>query len=418
MSRIDVKDLKNEQLPANRFPVDPRSDFRLHMAAAARRGMLEHAKTDTTVEICGVLVGNWHSDENGPFLAITDYIRCDNASSKFAEVTFTHESWAQINKEMDSRFADARIVGWYHSHPDFGIFLSYRDCFIHEHFFAGPGQVAYVIDPVRDHEGVFVWRNGKPTPLPYYWAGDNIRTIEANERNSAADDAKTGPTAANAAQSGADLALSRNSGFNLLVTVAGVLLVFLLGYIYGGWRSRWERQMIIDGAVAYFANAKILRPGLEDHLMQVRERVHLLSNAIDKLAQSPVDSSKEQPDLTKRLKEIKDNLILCETKLGEIERTYGYSDEERKALALLIERQEAELRRMAEAAANGKATEEAQKAQPGTAKADTSPPKSAPPVAGPKNEKAGQPDNASKSEEQRARDGTKAIPQAPAPATK
>ena len=52
-------------------------------------------------------------DENGPYAVVTDYIRCDNASSKFAEVTFTHESWAQINKEMDSRFAeraDRRLV--------------------------------------------------------------------------------------------------------------------------------------------------------------------------------------------------------------------------------------------------------------------------------------------------------------------
>ena len=68
-----------------------------------------------TVEICGVLVGNWGSDENGPYAAVTDYIRCENAASKFAEVTFTHESWAQINKEMDlevCRQADRRLVSF------------------------------------------------------------------------------------------------------------------------------------------------------------------------------------------------------------------------------------------------------------------------------------------------------------------
>jgi proteasome lid subunit RPN8/RPN11 len=418
MSRIDVKDLKNEQLPPSRFPVEPHSDFRLHMAPEARRGMLEHAKADTSVEICGVLVGNWHSDENGPFLAITNYIRCDNASSKFAEVTFTHESWAQINKEMDSRFADARIVGWYHSHPDFGIFLSDRDCFIHEHFFSGPGQVAYVIDPVRDHEGIFAWRNGKPTPLTHYWVGDSIRTVDANERNAPAESAKSASAAGGSAQSGSDFAGSRNSGFNLLTTMAGVLLIFLLGFLYGGWRSRWEKQMIIDGAVAYFANAKILRPGLEDHLAQVSERIRLLANAVDKLTQSAGEGSKAQPGVVKRLKEVKDNLVLCDTKLSEIQRTYGYSDEERKALALLIERQEAELRRMAEAAAEGKAVEQSKTTQPDATKPGTPPPKSGQPIAGPKNEKAGPPDNSAKSQEQRARDGTKPIPPVSAPATK
>src|SRR5690606_7016679 len=122
-----------------------------------------------TVEICGILVGEWRQDEDGPFATVENYIRCDNATSKFAEVTFTHESWAKINEEMDSRFDGKRIVGWYHSHPDFGIFLSGRDCFIHEHFFGSPGQVAFVVDPVRELEGVFAWRNGKPTPMRHYW---------------------------------------------------------------------------------------------------------------------------------------------------------------------------------------------------------------------------------------------------------
>ena len=62
---------------------------------------------------------------------------------------------------MDSRFAHLTIVGWYHTHPDFGVFLSDRDRFIHEHFFAHPGQIAHVIDPIRKTEGVFVWREGK-----------------------------------------------------------------------------------------------------------------------------------------------------------------------------------------------------------------------------------------------------------------
>src|SRR5881392_1571619 len=124
MVQLDVKDLTNEKLPTSRFPVDPRASFRLYIAPQVRLGIQQHAKADASIEICGVLVGNWYVDENGPYVAITDYIRCDNASSKFAEVTFTHESWAQINKEMDSRFANSRIVGWYHSHPDFGIFLS------------------------------------------------------------------------------------------------------------------------------------------------------------------------------------------------------------------------------------------------------------------------------------------------------
>ena len=122
----------------------------------------KHAGEDTSVEICGVLVGSWHRDEVGPFVKIVESIRGEGAETRFAEVTFTHQTWAKINAEMDTKFADLTIVGWYHTHPDFGIFLSDRDRFIQEHFFSGPGQIAHVIDPIRRIEGVFVWRDGKP----------------------------------------------------------------------------------------------------------------------------------------------------------------------------------------------------------------------------------------------------------------
>jgi hypothetical protein len=151
-------------------------------------------------------------------------------------------------------------------------------------------------------------------------------------------------------------AYAQSSLGSIGVTAMGVLLVFLLGYFYGGWRSQWERQMIVDGVVAYFANAKILRPGLEDNLAQVRERLKLLSDELVKLPPPSATLSKEQiEDSAKRLKTISDNLALCDAKLTDIEKVYGYSDEERKALALFIQHQEAELRRMSEAAAKPKA---------------------------------------------------------------
>ncbi len=67
-------------------------------------------------------------------------------------------------------------MGWYHTHPDFGIFLSDRDRFIHEHFFSGPGQVAHVIDPIRQIRGSSSGRTAKPTLTPHFWVGDEVLT--------------------------------------------------------------------------------------------------------------------------------------------------------------------------------------------------------------------------------------------------
>ena len=45
-----------ERLPAGKFPAESRADFRLHIAPEVCRGIEQHAKTDVSIEICGVLV--------------------------------------------------------------------------------------------------------------------------------------------------------------------------------------------------------------------------------------------------------------------------------------------------------------------------------------------------------------------------
>ena len=43
-----------------------------------------------------------------------------------------------------------RIVGWWHSHPNFGCFLSSIDLLTQKSFFYKSYQVALVVDPVRN----------------------------------------------------------------------------------------------------------------------------------------------------------------------------------------------------------------------------------------------------------------------------
>lgn len=320
MSGIDVRDLVNEKLPAGKFPVDPRADFRLFIAPEVRRGIEEHAKADVTVEICGVLVGNWGVDENGPYAAVNDYIRCANAASKFAEVTFTHESWAQINKEMDSKFADSRIIGWYHSHPDFGIFLSERDAFIQEHFFSGPGQVAYVIDPVRDLEGVFAWRNGKPKPMPHFWIGNTVRTVEASERGGNSGMAVHGQaTVPNTAQH-AEPKTWDNSLLGIATIVLGALTLFLFGYLYGGWKAHTAEEFARQDAVARFADIEIIRLTHAAELESARKRLTTLSDSLSKLP-GPNDklTKKELEEAGVRRKAMEQQLKLGQDNLRRVE---------------------------------------------------------------------------------------------------
>ena len=347
MSTIDVRDLAREELAPARFPVDYRAPFRLFLAPEVHRGIQSHAKEDAAVEICGVLVGVWGRDDLGPFAEATDYIRCDSASSKFAEVTFTHESWAQINEQMDSKFVDKRIIGWYHSHPDFGIFLSDRDCFIHEHFFSGPGQVAYVVDPVRDLEGVFSWQSGKPTPMSHYWIGPQIRTVEASQRNPAREGAArmAGASTVRAADLAEGTAPSRDdrSSFGTTTNLLAWLALFLLGYMLAGARTRWEQERLVEGTVAHYGLTKMMAVGLDQELAKVRKNLQSSSAELKKLPAPTVKLNEEEAAAAqKQQRLIADSLVLTEKMLEQVQARYSLTPEERAALSQVLMQKQAE----------------------------------------------------------------------------
>jgi proteasome lid subunit RPN8/RPN11 len=117
------------------------------------RQIRQHARSCSKTEVCGVLIGS--EDRNN--LAIEACIAGTNAAQAGTHVTFTQDTWEHIYKTKDARYPEHRIVGWYHSHPGFGVFLSDHDTFIHKNFFSSPLQVAWVYDPLSDEEGCFGW---------------------------------------------------------------------------------------------------------------------------------------------------------------------------------------------------------------------------------------------------------------------
>ncbi|HKV64151.1 MAG TPA: Mov34/MPN/PAD-1 family protein [Candidatus Acidoferrum sp.] len=117
------------------------------------RQIRQHARSCSKAEVCGVLIGS--DDKNS--VVIEACIAGANAAQAGTHVTFTQDTWAHIYQTKDAKYPDYRIVGWYHSHPGFGVFLSDHDTFIHKNFFSSPLQVAWVYDPHSDEEGCFGW---------------------------------------------------------------------------------------------------------------------------------------------------------------------------------------------------------------------------------------------------------------------
>jgi proteasome lid subunit RPN8/RPN11 len=131
------------------------------MEAEVARKIRQHARTSMKAEVCGVLIGGVDQERT----LIEACIPGVNAAQGGAHVTFTQDTWEHIYKIKDQQFPDGKIVGWYHSHPGFGVFLSEHDLFIQENFFSSPHQVAWVYDPHTDEEGCFGWVGGKTEKL-------------------------------------------------------------------------------------------------------------------------------------------------------------------------------------------------------------------------------------------------------------
>ncbi len=169
-AELDAARIDASELLARDAPVEAGSRENRFQAVFRRMALEEihqHGREDTDLEICGVLVGNVYRDGSGPWLYVESVIRGDAAEGQATQVTFKAATWEHIQHEMETKHADKRIVGWYHTHPGFGIFLSGMDLFIQDNFFNFPWQVAFVYDPIGGDEGSFAWRGGKSEREPF-----------------------------------------------------------------------------------------------------------------------------------------------------------------------------------------------------------------------------------------------------------
>jgi proteasome lid subunit RPN8/RPN11 len=229
----DVGGVVAEEFPARSLP-PVQGQRRPGFQVVARRSVLNdvyrHGHASPHVEVCGVLVGNVYRDEAGAFLYVEASIRGEHAGSQGAQVTFTPATWTHVQAEMDRCHAGQRVLGWYHTHPGFGIFLSGMDLFIQENFFSLPWQVAFVYDPVGGDEGLFVWRSGAPVREPFLVEEDAV-----SEKLATAP--RLGGAPLTAEVDGRLQVLDRQQKWLLGGVAALALLVLIWPLVLGGFRA-------------------------------------------------------------------------------------------------------------------------------------------------------------------------------------
>jgi proteasome lid subunit RPN8/RPN11 len=127
----------------------------------ALRATQAHAMSSPDREVAGVLLGPPPEKQpDGRYVVhVIDSIIAKHTVMHGASVTYTPESWRYMNDKLAERYPDETVVmvGWYHTHPGFGIFLSGMDQFIHQNFFTQIWHIALVLDPLAKKSGLFCW---------------------------------------------------------------------------------------------------------------------------------------------------------------------------------------------------------------------------------------------------------------------
>jgi proteasome lid subunit RPN8/RPN11 len=212
------------------------------MEAEVARKIRQHARTSMKAEVCGVLIGNTEHER----MTVEACIAGINAAQGGAHVTFTQDTWEHIYKIKDKEYPDDKIVGWYHSHPGFGVFLSEHDLFIQQNFFSNAQQVAWVYDPHTDEEGCFGWIGGnieKFSAIRVGYSqdveitGSSTHEFEDEDDDSASD---------SIVRTGREPRPAEPAWMRWTIRVMSYLAIVLFGVVSGYMLRNWQVSPVLD----------------------------------------------------------------------------------------------------------------------------------------------------------------------------
>lgn len=129
----------------------------IHYPRDVQEDVEDHCFSRVDAEVGGFLIGRIEDGDTH----ITAARAALAAQSGQTHLTFTHDAWDEILPVLESDYPGQAIVGWYHSHPGFGVFLSEYDIFIQENFFGADGQIALVVDPLAGTYGFLTASGGE-----------------------------------------------------------------------------------------------------------------------------------------------------------------------------------------------------------------------------------------------------------------
>ncbi|MCK5397386.1 MAG: Mov34/MPN/PAD-1 family protein [Thermoplasmata archaeon] len=139
-----------------------------HAEAKMRNHAL--AYRNQKLEVMGLLLGEVRTWQGQEYVLVRDVVTTDLDATSVS-VKFDNKGFEKLFAGLDDAGFDYVVVGWYHSHPGYGCFLSETDIKTHGGIFVSPHQVAIVIDPLNFQIEAFLLRKneGQINQFKVYW---------------------------------------------------------------------------------------------------------------------------------------------------------------------------------------------------------------------------------------------------------
>ncbi len=128
-----------------------------------------HCYSNLECEVGGALLGHAYRSAGRVYLDVRAAIPAVSADHGPIHFTFTADAWTQLHEDRAKRYPELDIVGWFHTHPDLGVFYSSDDVVVHSAAFTMPWHVGMVVDPLRKETSFFGWKQDALAPYPGFY---------------------------------------------------------------------------------------------------------------------------------------------------------------------------------------------------------------------------------------------------------
>lgn len=127
--------------------------------------IIAHSRSNLNCELGGALLGYAYRHKSGVVVEIVAALPATSDDHGPVHFTFSADSWSKLHRDRAAHYAQLDIIGWFHTHPDLGVFYSSDDVVVHSAAFTLPWHVGLVVDPVREEASFFGWVDGMLQPL-------------------------------------------------------------------------------------------------------------------------------------------------------------------------------------------------------------------------------------------------------------